>query len=68
MAERAASLTSSQNIVVLDTLAASYFAAGRVADAVNTAARAVALAVARGDANAARDIGERLRAYRASQR
>ena len=68
MAERADALTSSQNLVVLDTLAASYFAAGRIADAVNTADRAVALAVARGEATAARDIGERLRGYRASRR
>ena len=68
MAERAATLTSSQNIVVLDTLAASYFAAGRVVDAINAGDRAVALAVARGDAAAARDIGERLSAYRSGRR
>ena len=68
IAERADALTSSENVVVLDTLAASYFAAGRIADAITTADRAVALAVARGDATAARDIGERLIAYRASRR
>lgn len=63
-AERAATLTKRQHPVVLDTLAAGYFAAGRVAEAVTTAEEAVRLAEQRGDATAVRDIGERLRRYR----
>lgn len=64
LAERAAKLTKRDNPVVLDALAAGYFAAGRASDAVTTAEEAVRVAEQRGDAAAARDIGERLRRYR----
>lgn len=64
LAERAAKITRRDNPVVLDTLAAGYFSAGRVPDAIRTAEEAVRLAEQRGDPTAARDIGERLRRYR----
>jgi Flp pilus assembly protein TadD len=65
LAERAAALSTPESPLVLDTLAASYFAAGRIDEAIRTAERAVSLAAARGDATAVREIGERLAVYRA---
>ena len=65
LAERAAELTSFNNPIVLDGLAASYFAAGRVMDAVRIAEQAVALAERSGDARAVADIAARLQTYRA---
>ncbi len=49
LAERADSLTQSQNIKVSITLAAAYAEAGRFADAVKTAQRALQLALAQGN-------------------
>jgi tetratricopeptide (TPR) repeat protein len=66
LAERAAHL-SADNPVVLDTLAASYFAAGRADDAVRTAEAAVAAAERDGNGRAVRDIGERLGVYRSGR-
>jgi tetratricopeptide (TPR) repeat protein len=66
LAERAAQLAG-DNPAVLDTLAASYFAAGRVDDAVGAAERGLGAAEVRGDARAVRDLGGRLRQYRAAR-
>jgi tetratricopeptide (TPR) repeat protein len=63
LSERAARLTNSQNAVVLDTLALSYFAAGRVDDAVRVAQAAVSVATASGDVATADAIATRLRLY-----
>ena len=49
LAERADSLTQSQNIKISITLAAAYAEAGRFADAVKTAQRALQLAIAQGN-------------------
>jgi tetratricopeptide (TPR) repeat protein len=65
LAEHAAELTSSANPVVLDALAASYFAAGRVMDAIRVAEQAVGAAERNGDARAVADIAARLQTYRA---
>lgn len=48
----------------LDTLAAAYASAGRFAEAVDTAARAPALAEQRGDARVLESIEQRLALYR----
>jgi tetratricopeptide (TPR) repeat protein len=64
LAERAAKLTSFENAIVLDTLGASYFAAGRVDEAIRTAERAVDVAQRGGEAQAVRDITSRLNTYR----
>jgi tetratricopeptide (TPR) repeat protein/mono/diheme cytochrome c family protein len=68
LAERAAAQTRDASAIVLDTLAASYLAAGRVDDAISTAERAMAVARAMGDAKAAGDIGARLETYRSRRR
>ena len=67
LAERAATLTSFDNAIVLDTLGASYFAAGRVDDAIRTAERAVGVADRHGETQAVRDITGRLNSYRRSR-
>ena len=63
LAEDALRLTSSRNAVVLDTLAVSYFAAGRVDDAIRTSRAAVDLAVADNDTATADQLRLRLRLY-----
>jgi tetratricopeptide (TPR) repeat protein len=63
LAERAARLTGFKNAVVQDTLAVSYFAAGRPADAIRAAQAALDLASASRDAALANRIAQRLRSY-----
>jgi tetratricopeptide (TPR) repeat protein len=65
LAERAAALTSFNDPIVLDSLAAAYFAAGRVMDAIRVAEQAVVLAERGSDPRAAADIARRLQTYRA---
>ena len=65
LAEHAAGLTSFNDPIVLDSLAAAYFAAGRVMDAIRVAEQAVALAERGSDPRAAADIAVRLQTYRA---
>lgn len=65
LAERAVTLTQQQVPVVLDTLAVSYFAAGRTDDAIKAAELAVEMAGIRGEKEAAKDIRRRLDTYRA---
>lgn len=65
LAEHAAGLTSFNDPIVLDSLAAAYFAAGRVADAIRTAEQAVAAAEHGGDNRVIADITGRLQDYRA---
>ena len=64
LAECAAQLTSFDNPVVLDALAASYFASGRVEHAIRSAEQAVAAAERSGDVRATADIATRLQTYR----
>ena len=63
LAEEAVRLTDSRNAVILDTLAVSYFEAGRSGDAVRTARAAVDRAVADHDEATADRLRARLRAY-----
>ena len=63
LAEDAVRLTNSKNAIVLDTLAVSYFAAGRADDATRTLRAAVDLAVADNDAATADRLRLRLRLY-----
>ena len=65
LAEEAVRLTSSKNAVILDTLAVSYFEAGRRAEAIRTARAAVERAVADNDDATANRLRERLRSYEA---
>jgi Tfp pilus assembly protein PilF len=69
--QRAVEVTSafaaSDEPALLDTLAAAYAAAGRYADAVAAAERAVDLAGSRGDAALAADIRSRLALYRSGR-
>ena len=67
MAEKAASLTGSREPAVLDTLAAAYAEAGRFADAVGTARKALDLARGANQADLARQIESHLRLYENSQ-
>jgi tetratricopeptide (TPR) repeat protein len=63
LAEEAVRLTDSKNAVILDTLAVSYFEAGRSGDAVRTARAAVDRAVADHDEATADRLRTRLRSY-----
>jgi tetratricopeptide (TPR) repeat protein len=63
LAERAAHLTKSADPLVLDTLAAAYFAAGRVTQAVTTARAAYDLARNSGAEELASRVRERLAFY-----
>jgi tetratricopeptide (TPR) repeat protein len=65
LAEHAAELTSFENAIVLDALAASYFSAGRVADAIRIAEQAVAAAERTRDSQQIADLARRLQNYRA---
>jgi tetratricopeptide (TPR) repeat protein len=63
LAERADFLTQSQNVRVNVTLAASYAEAGRFADAVKTAQRALALALAQGNTARVNSIRAQIELY-----
>jgi tetratricopeptide (TPR) repeat protein len=67
VAERARQFSGAESIQCLDTLAAAYAAAGRFADAVTAAERAVQLAESAGQATLARLIRARLELYRTGQ-
>jgi len=67
LAQRARELSGQENARCLDTLAAAYAAAGRCADAVITAERAVQLAEAARQTALAKDIQTRLELYRAGR-
>jgi tetratricopeptide (TPR) repeat protein len=67
LAERARQLAPQHSAECLDTLAAAYAAAGRLADAVTTAERAVQLAESAGQAALVKNIQSRLQLYRAGQ-
>jgi len=56
-------LTSRQDVMSLDTLAAAYAEAGRFADATATAREAAGVAAAHGDPQTAADINRRLALY-----
>jgi tetratricopeptide (TPR) repeat protein len=63
LAERAAELTGGRQPQILDTLAAAYAEAGRFAEALETARRALALAEASGNAALAGTLQTRLALY-----
>ena len=63
LAERAAQATKREDAAVLDTLALAYFAAGRVEQAIANARVALELASARGAAESASRIRQRLEFY-----
>jgi tetratricopeptide (TPR) repeat protein len=63
LAEEAVRLTNAQNAIVLDTLAVSYFEAGRPDDAIRTARAAVDRALTDNDAATADRLRARLRSY-----
>ena len=64
-AERAASLTGRQQPAVLDTLAAAYAEAGRFPEAVETARRALAIAIQQNDRGVAAGLNARIALYEA---
>lgn len=66
-AQRACELTDSSNPQILDTLAAAYAAAGRFAEAVTTAEKALNLAQTQNDGELAGQIEDRLKLYKANQ-
>ena len=66
-AERACELTDYKNPEVLDTLAAAYAVAGRFPRAIETAEKAVNLAVSQGRKELAEEIQNRLRLYKAKR-
>lgn len=68
LAEDAVRLTASKNAIVLDTLAVSYFAAGRSDDAIRTLRAAVERAVAVQDTATADQLRARLRSYEDQRR
>lgn len=63
LAERADSLTRSESPVISATLAAAYAEAGRFADALKTAQRALKLATAQGDMTRANSIRAQIEVY-----
>jgi len=65
LAERICRLTSFQNARALDTLAVAYASAGRFAEAVSTAQKAIDFARSEGQANVAARIEKHLRLFRA---
>ena len=67
LAEEASRLTRSRNAVVLDTLAVSYFSAGRVDEAVRTGRAALDLAVADNETAMADRLRLRLQRYEAAR-
>ena len=60
-------MTARRNALVLDTLAAAYAAAGRYEEAATTAARAIDVAKAAGNASVARGAADRRALYRAGK-
>ena len=67
LAERAAELTKHQNAMILNTLAAAYASAGRLAEAVPLAEKALALAQSPQQSKLAEQIRQCLRAYKAGR-
>ena len=67
LAERACELTGQRVPEILDTLAAAYAETGQFDRAVETAERAVELALQRGNAEFADQVKHRLQLYRAQQ-
>ncbi len=67
LATRALALAGTNNVGVLDTLAAAYAEAGRFAEAASTAQQAHAAAVAQGQAELADLIQRRLASYSSNQ-
>jgi len=67
LAERACELSDYKNPEVLDTLAAAYAAADRFPRAIETAEKAVKLAVSQGRKELAEEIQNRLRLYKAKR-
>jgi hypothetical protein len=67
LAERAVELDGAQNPGLLDTLAVTYASAGRFADAVASAERALELARAQGDSEMAVEIERNLASHRAGR-
>jgi len=68
VSERAVRLTSRQNLMALETLAAAYAEAGRFGDAAGTAREALALAVRQGDGDAISVLTNHLSRYRTGLR
>ncbi len=68
VSERAVRITSRQDVMSLDTLAAAYAEAGRFADAVATAREALDLARRQGDQGAFQEIAARLSLYEAGRK
>jgi spermidine synthase len=66
LAERACAQTGNSAFPYLDTLAAAYAAAGRFQEAVTTAQKAIELARAAGQTQAANEIAPRLELYRSA--
>lgn len=66
-AKRACELTAYEQPEMLDTLAAAYAAAGEFGPAVQSAEKALELAIASGDESLAESIQERLEFYRAER-
>jgi protein O-mannosyl-transferase len=66
--EKAVRVTSRQDVMALDTLAAAYAEAGRFPDAAATARDAIALARRRGDEASARDLADRLQLYESGRK
>jgi tetratricopeptide (TPR) repeat protein len=67
LAERIVAGTEPPDPIYLDTLAAAYAAEGRFEDAVESAARALSIAKAAGDARLVRVVSKRLARYRAGR-
>ena len=67
LAQRACVLTNYKDPQSLDTLAAAYAAAGRFEEAIETAEKAMELAVSAGRKDLATEIQDRLRLYQAHQ-
>jgi tetratricopeptide (TPR) repeat protein len=67
LAEKACALTTYKDAEALDTLAAAYAAADRFKKAIETAEKAMELAVAEGRKDLAAEIQDRLRLYQAGQ-
>ena len=65
LGERASRLAGGENPALLDTLAAAYAEAGRFAEAVRTARRALELAMAANDETLANGIRKHLQVYQA---
>jgi tetratricopeptide (TPR) repeat protein len=63
LAETADRLTSSKNAVILETLAVSYFAAGRSDEAVRALRKAIDRAVADGDESTSQRLRDRLASF-----